>query len=80
VRTPARVAELVYAMDSKSIVRKDMRVRIPPRALTIRRDTPADARRLAEVYVASWRAGHKGLVEGNDASTIHEPPGSRKCA
>ena len=28
----ARVAELVYAMDSKSIVRKGMRVRIPPRA------------------------------------------------
>jgi hypothetical protein len=31
----ARVAELVYAMDSKSIARKGMRVRIPPRALTI---------------------------------------------
>ena len=30
---PARVAELVYAMDSKSIVRKDLWVRVPPRAL-----------------------------------------------
>ena len=29
---PARVAELVYAMDSKSIARKGLRVRIPPRA------------------------------------------------
>jgi GNAT superfamily N-acetyltransferase len=62
VRTPARVAELVYAMDSKSIVRKGMRVRIPPRALRIRRATPADARALAEVHVASWRAGYKGIV------------------
>jgi GNAT superfamily N-acetyltransferase len=56
------VAELVYAMDSKSIVRKDMRVRIPPRALTIRPATFDDARALAVVHVASWRAGYKGLV------------------
>ena len=60
--TPARVAELVYAMDSKSIVRKGMRVRIPPRALPVRRATPADARALAELHVASWRAGYKGIV------------------
>jgi GNAT superfamily N-acetyltransferase len=56
------VAELVYAMDSKSIVRKGMRVRIPPRALTIRPATTADARKLAEVHVASWQLGYKGLV------------------
>src|ERR1044072_478559 len=49
-------------MDSKSIVRKGMRVRIPPRALRIRRATPEDARALAEVHVASWRAGYKGIV------------------
>jgi ribosomal protein S18 acetylase RimI-like enzyme len=49
VRTRARVAELVYAMDSKSIVRKGMRVRIPPRALPVRRATPEDARALAEL-------------------------------
>ena len=60
--TPARVAELVYAMDSKSIVRKGMRVRIPPRALPVRRATPEDARALAELHVASWRAGYKGIV------------------
>ena len=59
---PARVAELVYAMDSKSIVRKGMRVRIPPRALTVRPATLADARAIAEVHVASWRAGYRGLV------------------
>ena len=60
--TPARVAELVYAMDSKSIVRKGMRVRIPPRALPVRRATPDDARALAELHVASWRAGYEGIV------------------
>jgi hypothetical protein len=58
--------------------------------LTIRRGTPADARQIAEVHVASWRAGYKDLVEGNDpafafyarheytrdgATTIHEPTG-----
>jgi GNAT superfamily N-acetyltransferase len=56
------VAELVYAMDSKSIVRKGMRVRVPPRALRIRAATPADARKIAEVHVASWQAGYQGLV------------------
>jgi ribosomal protein S18 acetylase RimI-like enzyme len=59
---PARVAELVYAMDSKSIVRKGMRVRIPPRALMIRAATLDDARAIAEVHVASWRAGYRGLM------------------
>jgi hypothetical protein len=54
---PARVAELADAMDSKSIARKGVRVRIPPRALTIRPATRADARAIAEVHVASWRAG-----------------------
>src|SRR4051812_9436509 len=49
-------------MDSKSIVREGMRVRIPPRALTIRRAAPADARAIAEVHVASWQAGYKDLV------------------
>ena len=62
VRAPARVAELVYAMDSKSIVRKGMRVRVPPRALTIRRATAGDARKLAELHVASWQRGYKGVV------------------
>jgi hypothetical protein len=33
--SPARVAELVYAMDSKSIVRKDLWVRVPPRVLQL---------------------------------------------
>ena len=59
---PARVAELVDAMDSKSIACKGVRVRIPPRALTIRAATPADARAIAEVHVASWRVGYRGLV------------------
>jgi ribosomal protein S18 acetylase RimI-like enzyme len=59
---PARVAELADAMDSKSIARKGVRVRIPPRALTIRAATPADARAIAEVHVASWRAGYRGLI------------------
>jgi ribosomal protein S18 acetylase RimI-like enzyme len=59
---PARVAELVYAMDSKSIARKGMRVRIPPRALMIRAATLADARAIADVHVASWRAGYRGLM------------------
>jgi GNAT superfamily N-acetyltransferase len=39
-----------------------MRVRIPPRALTIRPATPLDARTLAEVHVASWQVGYAGLV------------------
>jgi GNAT superfamily N-acetyltransferase len=30
--------------------------------LTIRRAVPEDARALAEVHVASWRAGYRGLV------------------
>jgi len=30
--------------------------------LTIRRATPADARRIAEVHVASWQVGYKELV------------------
>jgi GNAT superfamily N-acetyltransferase len=30
--------------------------------LTIRRATPADARKIAEVHVASWKAGYEGLV------------------
>jgi GNAT superfamily N-acetyltransferase len=49
-------------MDSKSIVRKGMRVRLPPRALTIRTATIDDARALAEVHVASWLAAYRGLV------------------
>src|SRR3954447_23793227 len=47
-RTPARVAELAYAMDSKSIAREGLWVRIPPRALVRRplfRVGPARARR-----------------------------------
>jgi GNAT superfamily N-acetyltransferase len=59
---PARVAELADAMDSKSIARKGVRVRIPPRALTIRAATQADARAIAEVHIASWRAGYRGLI------------------
>jgi GNAT superfamily N-acetyltransferase len=39
-----------------------VRVRIPPRALTIRRATAADARAIAGVHVASWRVGYRGLV------------------
>jgi ribosomal protein S18 acetylase RimI-like enzyme len=39
-----------------------VRVRIPPRALTVRAATLADARAIAEVHVASWRAGYRGLV------------------
>ena len=68
----ARVAELVYAMDSKSIVRKGMRVRIPPRALTIRPATIDDARAIAEVHVASWLAAYRGLVpdEVLDAQSV----------
>jgi ribosomal protein S18 acetylase RimI-like enzyme len=30
--------------------------------LTVRRATPEDARALAEVHVASWRAGYEGIV------------------
>jgi GNAT superfamily N-acetyltransferase len=30
--------------------------------LTIRRAAPEDARKIAEVHVASWRAGYEGLV------------------
>jgi GNAT superfamily N-acetyltransferase len=37
-------------------------VRIPPRALEIRPATPADARAIAEVHVASWRAAYSGIV------------------
>jgi ribosomal protein S18 acetylase RimI-like enzyme len=62
VAAPARVAELVYAMDSKSIARKGMRVRIPPRALMVRAATPADASAIAELHVASLRAGYRGLM------------------
>jgi ribosomal protein S18 acetylase RimI-like enzyme len=50
-------------MDSKSIARKGVRVRIPPRALMIRAATVEDARAIAEVHVASWRAGYRGLVD-----------------
>jgi ribosomal protein S18 acetylase RimI-like enzyme len=39
-----------------------VRVRIPPRALTIRAATVDDARAIAEVHVASWRAGYRGLM------------------
>src|SRR5262245_29385455 len=39
-----------------------MRVRIPPRALMIRPATSEDARAIAELHVASWRAGYKGLM------------------
>jgi ribosomal protein S18 acetylase RimI-like enzyme len=62
VGPPARVAELADAMDSKSIARKGVRVRIPPRASMIRVATLADARAIAQVHVASWRAGYRGLV------------------
>jgi ribosomal protein S18 acetylase RimI-like enzyme len=57
------VAELADAMDSKSIARKGVRVRIPPRALMIRAATVDDARAIAEVHVASWRAGYRGLID-----------------
>ena len=39
-----------------------MRVRIPPRALTVRAATRDDAPAIAEIHVASWRAGYRGLV------------------
>jgi ribosomal protein S18 acetylase RimI-like enzyme len=73
VAAPARVAELVYAMDSKSIARKGMRVRIPPRASMIRAATPTDARAIAEVHVASWRAGYRGLMPEDYLATLSIP-------
>jgi ribosomal protein S18 acetylase RimI-like enzyme len=39
-----------------------VRVRIPPRALTIRAATLDDARAIAELHVASWQAGYRGLI------------------
>jgi GNAT superfamily N-acetyltransferase len=39
-----------------------VRVRIPPRALIVRPATAVDARAIAEVHVASWRAAYGGLV------------------
>src|SRR5919197_2821510 len=47
---------------SKSPALKGVRVRIPPRALKVRPATINDARALAEVHVASWQAGYRGLV------------------
>jgi GNAT superfamily N-acetyltransferase len=47
-----------------------VRVRIPPRALTIRPATPDDARALAEVHVASWRAGYRGLIPDDDLAQL----------
>jgi GNAT superfamily N-acetyltransferase len=49
-----------------------VRVRIPPRALTIRPATIDDARAIAEVHVASWLAAYRGLVpdEVLDAQSV----------
>jgi hypothetical protein len=58
VRTLARVAELVYAMDSKSIARKGMRVRIPPRALSTFCAAAVDDARRRRSNLSALRMGY----------------------
>ena len=60
---PARVMESVDMMASKAIAPRGVRVRVPPRALPVRPATPADVDAIAELHVASWRAGYRGLVD-----------------
>jgi ribosomal protein S18 acetylase RimI-like enzyme len=38
--------------------------------LTIRTATPADARAIAEVHVASWRVGYRGLVPDEELTAL----------
>jgi GNAT superfamily N-acetyltransferase len=62
---PARVEERQTRGSQKALPVTGVRVRIPPRALIVRPATAVDARAIAEVHVASWRAAYRGIVDGH---------------